>query len=372
MGDNVSTIYKPPNIYYNLQNVTIQNQKNKNKNKIKISACSIQGYRNAMEDYYNIITGNKFIGIGLYDGHGGNAISKKLSKEFIKKLYKHIKLKIKKKNIINQDIKYINQLIYNFFIEYDNELKKKNYKTEGSTAVIFLILNNNIYVANCGDSRCILFNGKELFIKTKDHKPTDPIEYARIIKTRHQVKQDRIDSLINISRTFGDFTFKDNGTNINAIIPNPYIYNSNINYCKFAVMVSDGISNVITDKEICKYIDNRLYIGDLLSSICKNIISYCLYKNSCDNMSIIIILCYKYTIDKEKKNIDNLQNKHIRNEVKKLIKIDSEISKIYNYKNLIKIVDILKIDNAKYNLGFKIPLINKYYKYYYALENNMK
>lgn len=367
MGNITSSIYKSPTISYNLKNLVINR-----KNRLKISACSIQGYRESMEDYYNIITYRNFIGIGLYDGHSGNAISKKLAREFVISLYKKIKYKTKRKK--NYDIKYINQIIYNFFIEYDNELRKLNFKNEGSTAVILLIINNNIYIANCGDSRCILYNGKELFIKTKDHKPNDPTEYARIIKTNHKVKEDRIDSLINISRTFGDFTFKDNGKHINAIIPNPSIYNSNIDYCKFAVMISDGISNVITDKEICKYIDNRLYIGDKLSSICKNIINYCLYKNSCDNMSIVIILCHEYTIDKERKSNDELYNKIIKDEIKKIMNNKTEINKKYNYNNVIKIVNILNT-SIKYNISFKIPLVNKYYKQYikqYINLHNMK
>lgn len=365
MGDNVSSIYKPPVIHYNIKNLNIKKTKF---DRIKISACSIQGYRETMEDYYDIVAYKNFIGIGLYDGHSGNAISKKLAEEFIIDLYKKIKFGIKTDKNYNK--KNINQIIYNFFIEYDNYLKKLNYKNEGSTAVILLVLHDNIYVANCGDSRCILYNGKELLIKTKDHKPSDPLEYARIIKTNHKVKEDRIDSLINISRTFGDFAFKDNGKYINAIIPNPSIYNSNINHCKFAVLISDGISNIINDRKICKYIDNRLYTGDKLPAICKNIINYCLYKNSCDNMSIIIILFYKYDIDIERKNIDKTQNKIIKQEIKKIINSHDEINKKYNYNNIINIVNILNV-SIKFNISFKIPLITKYYKYYYKL-NNMK
>ena len=42
--------------------------------------------------------------------------------------------------------------------------------------VIILIVDKKIYVANVGDSRCLVSmeNGKKIFEVTKDHKPNSP------------------------------------------------------------------------------------------------------------------------------------------------------------------------------------------------------
>lgn len=43
-------------------------------------------------------------------------------------------------------------------------------ETVGSTAVVVLICSSHIIVANCGDSRAVLYRGKESLALSKDHK----------------------------------------------------------------------------------------------------------------------------------------------------------------------------------------------------------
>ncbi|KVH97925.1 hypothetical protein Ccrd_023847 [Cynara cardunculus var. scolymus] len=53
-------------------------------------------------------------------------------------------------------------------------------ETVGSTAVVAVICSSHIIVANCGDSRAVLYRGKEVMILSNDHKPNREDEYARI------------------------------------------------------------------------------------------------------------------------------------------------------------------------------------------------
>lgn len=48
----------------------------------------------------------------------------------------------------------------------------------GSTAVVALVVENILYVANLGDSRCLLMRDDETIELTKDHIPCN--ELARI------------------------------------------------------------------------------------------------------------------------------------------------------------------------------------------------
>lgn len=52
----------------------------------------------------------------------------------------------------------------------------------GCTAVCAVVRNGELYVANAGDSRCVLCRGGTAVEMTQDHKPMDEEEYARIMK----------------------------------------------------------------------------------------------------------------------------------------------------------------------------------------------
>lgn len=52
----------------------------------------------------------------------------------------------------------------------------------GCTAVCAVVRGNELYVANAGDSRCVLCRNGTAVAMTQDHKPTDAEEYDRIIK----------------------------------------------------------------------------------------------------------------------------------------------------------------------------------------------
>jgi serine/threonine protein phosphatase PrpC len=58
------------------------------------------------------------------------------------------------------------------------EVKDKS----GSCAIVVLIVGQNCYVANVGDSRAILSaqNGNRMHAVSRDHKPVDPLEKERI------------------------------------------------------------------------------------------------------------------------------------------------------------------------------------------------
>lgn len=68
-----------------------------------------------------------------------------------------------------------------------------------------LLVNRNVlYVANVGDSRCIIAeNGKTALDMSKDHRPNDTPEMRRIIAAGGIVINDRINGDLNMSRSLG-------------------------------------------------------------------------------------------------------------------------------------------------------------------------
>ncbi|KAK3242892.1 hypothetical protein CYMTET_47435 [Cymbomonas tetramitiformis] len=80
--------------------------------------------------------------------------------------------------------------------------------TAGCTAVVALLKGRNLYVANSGDSRCVLSRGGKAEALSEDHKPTDAREEDRINKAGGAVLDGRVNGSLNLSRAIGDMEFK--------------------------------------------------------------------------------------------------------------------------------------------------------------------
>ena len=84
----------------------------------------------------------------------------------------------------------------------------------GCTACSALILQNEIIVANSGDSRAVLakkVNKKLVGIEmSNDHKPENKEEKERIEKAEGYVEDNRVNGILNLSRSIGDLEYKSN------------------------------------------------------------------------------------------------------------------------------------------------------------------
>ena len=66
----------------------------------------------------------------------------------------------------------------------ESENKKPQHERSGSCAIIVLIVEQECYVANVGDSRAIMSadKGRKLFLLSRDHRPSESYEVDRIVK----------------------------------------------------------------------------------------------------------------------------------------------------------------------------------------------
>ena len=81
----------------------------------------------------------------------------------------------------------------------------------GSCSTIFTVRpeTRKLYVAWCGDSRCVLSrNGKSVDLST-DHKPYVPSEVKRIEAAGGHVEDNRVCGKLAVSRALGDYMMKD-------------------------------------------------------------------------------------------------------------------------------------------------------------------
>jgi len=318
-----------------------------------LKSFSYNSYQGLFKDYYEdkisisslvkkptsskIKSWPKISFFSIFDGHGGEECS-----EFLKENY--LKYLVKNKNF-PFDIK---QSMIEAFQEVEEEFFKLKCKDtleesdkSGSCALVAVIFDNKIYVANIGDSRAIMSINEGTKIKqlTVDHKPDNLAEFERAIKNgskiylddnddpyrdvskiqfikdkhdlekKKEIKQnsdeDKIfreyPSDLAVMRTVGDIKAKrkEFGGNPGTIINHPDIFIIDINSNDdFIVLGCDGIFDDLSNQEIVDAAwmvfkhrgkEKNYDIHELSQEACDLVIKYALEKQTTDNLSCIII-----------------------------------------------------------------------------------
>lgn len=256
---------------------------------LKIYFTSIKGRRESNEDRHNIILNingdnleqNKINLFGVYDGHGGDWVSKYLESN-IPNYY------MNKKFVPPFDEKYHTQV---FHIIQDQLLKNSNGYSNGSTCLLNLMYKyeNDIHmnIINLGDSRLtIVYTNGESKPITTDHKPESRAEKIRLKKMGGDVYKDsegvfRIGDL-SLSRAFGD------GDNAPYISQVPDIFYKKITkFTKYIVMGCDGLWDVVESESIGKVLEELAKTQP--ENLAVELANWTLKKGSTDNISVIII-----------------------------------------------------------------------------------
>eukprot|EP00469_Lotharella_globosa_P007693 CAMPEP_0167773810 /NCGR_PEP_ID=MMETSP0111_2-20121227/1642_1 /TAXON_ID=91324 /ORGANISM="Lotharella globosa, Strain CCCM811" /LENGTH=304 /DNA_ID=CAMNT_0007663519 /DNA_START=77 /DNA_END=991 /DNA_ORIENTATION=+ len=198
---------------------------------------------------------------GAFDGHGplGHVISEFVAKELPKYLEKQENLTTNPREALMQATAGLCKQI--------SQEKKESGKFSGTTAVYGLKVGDKIYVANLGDSRCVMCTrvGLSSFQATalsKDHKPEDPEEKDRILKAGGRVhplkglygnagphrvwlKTQDLPGLA-MSRSIGDFIAHSVGVSNIPTITEHQIFPSD----KFVVFATDGVWDFMANREV--------------------------------------------------------------------------------------------------------------------------
>ena len=164
--------------------------------------------------------------------------------------------------------------------------------------MVALIADGQLIVANAGDSRCVLCRSGEASALSRDHKPTDPDEHARIAAAGGFVTEGRVNGSLNLSRALGDMEYKqrrDLPAEAQAVTALPEILATEIHDCdEFIILACDGIWDVMTNQEAVDFVRER--IGKLpLQKICEEICDFCLAPDTagvgkgCDNMTVMVV-----------------------------------------------------------------------------------
>jgi serine/threonine protein phosphatase PrpC len=280
---------------------------------------SVQGWRSTQEDAHLALPefeANASL-FGVFDGHNGAEVAKLVAQKLPEIILKNknyregnIELGLQESFMTLDESLLTQESVAELFRlrrEYSKEpITRRNAPAiaSGCTAVVVLIKDNVLYVANLGDSRCILSRDNKAFPLSSDHKPGDQTEKQRIERAGGQVVCGRIkkdNKKIGISRVFGDYLYKGNSSlpqKEQMIIawPDVVVEQLKPNKDQFMVLVSDGVSDCISNAELISFVAKTIKKSDKLSKICEQLFARLLpqvmpKKGAAgrDNMTLMIV-----------------------------------------------------------------------------------
>lgn len=169
-------------------------------------------------------------------------------------------------HFIRHSLKIINKKLY------DLSYSDANYKGMGTTIILAFLYNNNLIIANAGDSRCYILSKKEFKQLSEDET------YANYLYNSGQIKEDEIK------------THPKRHVLINAVGIYPSI-SLNIKVYKYnkesILLCSDGLYNNVNTPDI----ENILRTDDSTETKVNSLINFANFNGGSDNISVALWEC---------------------------------------------------------------------------------
>ena len=353
---------------------------------------------NKISNYKNTKQWPKISYFAIFDGHAGNKCAEYLRENLLKLICSNKYFPDNIPEAIKFGFEKADEYFLNNYAMINGQLKDNS----GTCGLILLIVNNDVYIGNVGDSRCIgSFNkGKIQRDITRDHKPNTPYEKERIMANGGQIYQTKTNIKIeenfilrtkillgpyrvfpgrlSVSRTIGDAEGKipSIGGNPNVIICKPDIYKFNIleNDIDYFVLGCDGIFDQMSSEDVFKCVSlviernkeifekknkydslygNNIDIHTTSGDIVDLILKGAMLRQSYDNVTCLLV-SFKNLLNTDFIFL-NKNNNNINNNIREKYLTKNKDSKIILSSNSTS--DYLKNNNKK---NINIHEINKF------------
>jgi serine/threonine protein phosphatase PrpC len=231
----------------------------------KISVQALKGSRVTMEDEYFVAGGGRFAAV--FDGHGGGGVSQLLKNRLYDAVCQYLQQKHWEEGR-GQQIPSLSAQVAALrcaFSQIEKDvLKDDSLKYQGSTAVAVVIHESQeghrtLLSANVGDSRAILSRRGNAVDLTRDHKPNDEREKARILGMDETIEWDSYSKVhrvrnLSLSRAIGDRYAKPVVSGEVEIQHFPVAEDRD----EFFLLASDGLWDVMSSQDVVSFVHNRL------------------------------------------------------------------------------------------------------------------
>lgn len=120
-----------------------------------------------------------------------------------------------------------------------------------------LVTKTEIYVANAGDTRCVIAAKGKAKNLSNDHKPDLPAEKRRVERAGGFVEEGRVQGIIAISRALGDWEYKNPKLkpedNMVSSYPEVIVEQIKPDH-DFFIVACDGIWDCLTSQQAVDYV----------------------------------------------------------------------------------------------------------------------
>lgn len=248
---------------------------------LEVGIASCEGRRYSMEDndlsttitFKTNGTECKAQLFGIFDGHGGN-----LASQYVKEnLPKYLNQSLEKADSSPSQI-------WDALKECFAKLHEDYTGKDGTTATVALIVGDQIWVANVGDSRTVLCNHSEAIQLSDDAKPLKERFLNKIEDLGGFVFGNRVGGYLNVARAVGD-------KNISGISPKPKITVYPLSEVQngYLVLACDGLYDVTSTNEVSEAINQMDQQGFSVQTMAKHLVYSAIMSGSGDNVSVMII-----------------------------------------------------------------------------------
>ncbi|KAM3329357.1 hypothetical protein ACQJBY_026431 [Aegilops geniculata] len=125
----------------------------------------------------------------------------------------------------------------------------------GATALVALVLEEYVVLANCGVSRAVISRGGEILQLTSEHRPNRPDEKQRVENGGGRVDEstDTVDEFLPTSRAFGSYLYKQ------YVIAQPEVTAVGRDpRDEFLILATAGLWDSVSPVEACHVVERKL------------------------------------------------------------------------------------------------------------------
>lgn len=284
-------------------------------------AMSVMGRRREMEDSVAVVPGllefhnRRYDFFGVFDGHGGSYVAEACRDRMHSILREdlHTGDSCRKDDSVDWEMVMVrcfermDREVGGGGVEGDNQEVEE--MTVGSTAVTAMVGQEELVIANCGDSRAVICRNGVAVPLSIDHKPDRPDELTRIEAAGGRVinwNGYRVLGVLATSRSIGDHYLKP------YVTPTP-----EVTICKrteddeFLILASDGLWDVISNEMACQIVrrcltgkifrkspdgTNEVSSGLTRAEVAASLlVELAIAKGSKDNISVIVVQLRKFS-----------------------------------------------------------------------------
>ncbi len=240
--------------------------------------------------YFDTINGHVFVLCDGMGGHNAGDVASEMATQAVEK-YFNIKYYANPFDAVEEAIKFANHLVFT------HALGNSYLNGMGTTIVLALIRDDRVFYGHAGDSRLYIFRNQQLEQLTKDHSFVQDLLNKGLISeydATYHPRRNEITRAVGLSKDF------EPEVSSKAFIPNDD---------DVLLLCSDGLTNMVSDKEIAEILNCKCKINEKANKLVKQAKSY----GGTDNISVQIIKFHNLVQFEDTKNYYKKKQNHFTN-----------------------------------------------------------